>query len=146
MKNMIRFAAFVSMLAMLSTTVQAQVALPFYDGFNYPVGQNLGAQPSWATLNTGDSLTIAAGNLSYPGFAASTGNKIAFDGAGTDAAKRFDTVYTGTVYFSFLVKVANLGSLAAAGGYFVGFYQSSASVTTGAPVYVRPDGAGIDFG
>jgi hypothetical protein len=146
MKNMVKFFWFISIFVLLSATLPAQVPLPHYDGFNYTVGQNLGAQTSWQSLNTGDSLLVSAGSLTYTGFAASTGNKIAYDGAGVDAAKKFDSLTTGTAYYSYLLNVSSVGTLSATGGYFTTFYQSLTSTTGGACVWTRLDGAAYDIG
>jgi hypothetical protein len=146
MRAATRLFVMVTLLALLSPAVWGQVTLPHYDGFNYPVGQNLGAQPTWASLNTGDSLLIAAGSLSYPGFPASTGNKLAYDGAGVDAAKTFDRDSTGVIYYSYLVRVTGVGGLDATGGYFTTFYQSATSTTGGTCVWTRLDGTAFDFG
>ena len=146
MRSVTRIFAMVALLALLSPAVWAQVTLPHYDGFNYPAGSVLGGQGSWVNLNTGDTVFVVAGNLSFPGFPASSGNKIVFDGAGRDPAKQFDSTASGTVYYSFLVKVTGLGSLNTTGGYFAAFYNSSTGVTTGAPVWTRLDGASFDIG
>lgn len=141
-----RLLAIIAFVALLNHATLAQVTLPHYDGFNYTPGQNLGAQAGWASLNSGDSLLIASGNLTYPGFPASSANKIAFDGAGVDAAKEFVLQSTGTVYYSYLLRVTSLGSLDSVGGYFTTFYQSATSVTGGTCVWTRRDGAAFDIG
>jgi hypothetical protein len=146
MKTMARCFAVLAIFALMSPAVRGQVTLPHYDAFNYPPGQNLGAQTGWASLNSGDTLFTAAGSLSYPGFAVSSGNKIAFDGAGLDAAKLFDSVATGTVYYSYLLRVTSVGTLSATGGYFTTFYQSPTSVTGGTCVWTRLDGTAFDIG
>lgn len=146
MRTVTRLFAMVALLALLSPAAWAQVTLPHYDGFNYPNGSPLGGQGGWVNNNTGDSVLVAAGNLSYPGFAASSGNKIKFDGAGMDPTKRFDSTTSGTVYYSFLVKVTSVGSLNTTGGYFAGYYNTTTGTTTGAPVWTRLDGTSFDFG
>jgi hypothetical protein len=146
MKTLQRVALTIAICALLGASAWGQVTLPHYDGFNYTPGLNLGAQTGWASLNTGDSLFTVAGSLTYPGFAASSGNKIAFDGAGLDAAKRFDSVATGTAYYSYLLKVTSVGSLTATGGYFTTFYQSPTSTTGGSCVWTRLDGTAYDIG
>jgi hypothetical protein len=146
MKAMVRFVAVLAIVALQSPAVWGQVALPHYDAFNYTPGQNLGAQTGWASLNTGDTLFTVAGSLSYPGFAASSGNKIAFDGAGLDAAKQFDSTAAGTVYYSYLLRLTGVGSLSAAGGYFTTFYQSPTSTTGGTCIWTRLNGTAFDIG
>lgn len=146
MKTVIRLFVIVALLALLSPAVWAQVKLPHYDGFSYPDGSPLGGQGGWVHNNSGDSVFVAAGNLSYPGFAASSGNKIKFDGAGMDPTKRFDSTTSGTVYYSFLLKVTSVGLLATTGGYFAGYYNTTTGTTTGAPVWTRLDGTSFDIG
>jgi len=146
MRTATRLLAMVAVLALLSPAARAQVTLPHYDGFNYPAGSVLGGQGSWVNLNTGDTVFVVAGNLSYPGFAASSGNKVKFDGAGRDPAKQFDSTASGTVYYSFLLKVTAVGGLTTTGGYFAAFYNASTGSTTGAPVWTRLDGSSYDIG
>jgi len=124
---------------------KAQVTLPHYDGLDYTVGQGLQIQSGWTSLNTGDDLTITSGSLSYSGLPASTGNKVAFAGAGIDTAKSFTQQTSGTVYYSFLLNVTSLGSLSTTGGYFTSLNEG-AGTNFGATVWLRSDGAGFDIG
>jgi hypothetical protein len=146
MKTLVRSSLVVSIIVLLSAAASGQVPLPHYDGFNYTPGSILGGQGDWVNLNTGDTIFVAAGNLSYPGFAAPTGNKITYDGAGMDPAKRFDSTSWGSVYYSFLLKVTSVGGLNATGGYLCGLYQSPTSTTTGSPIYIRLNGTDYDLG
>ncbi|MCX6305859.1 MAG: T9SS type A sorting domain-containing protein [Bacteroidetes bacterium] len=122
-----------------------QVTLPHYDALNYTPGLSLSSQANWTKLNSGDSLLIASGNLTYPNLAASSGNKLTFDAAGVDAAKLFTQQTAGTVYFSFIMKITALGSLNTTGGYFGGFTEGT-TTTFGATIWSRSDGAGFDLG
>jgi hypothetical protein len=146
MKRMIRFLWLSSTIALLNLAAFGQVPLPHYDGFDYPATSILGGQGNWVDLNSGDTVVVEAGSLTYPGFAASTGNRIKFDGAGKDPAKKFDSTATGIVYYSFLMKVTSLGGLDATGGYFAAFYNTSTGTTTGAPVWTRLNGTTFDIG
>jgi hypothetical protein len=112
---------------------------------DYTVGSALQTQPYWTALNTGDDLVIASGSLSYPGLAASTGNKVIFDGSGIDAAKLFTQQTSGTVYYSFLLNVTGLGSLGTTGGYFSGFTEGTGNIF-GSTIWTRQDGTGYDIG
>ncbi len=131
---------------LFSLVAFAQSPLPFYDGFDYADGSMLGGQGSWVDLNTGDTIVVTAGSLTYPGLAASTGNRVKFDAGGKDPAVRFDSTATGIVYYSFLMKVTNVGALSATGGYFAAFYNTSTGTTTGAPVWTRLNGTSFDIG
>ena len=137
----------VALLALLSPVAWAQVTLPHYDGFNYPAGSTLGGQGTWVNNNTGDSILVAAGSLSYTGFPASAGNKVTFDGAGVDPTKEFTLTSTGTVYYSYLLRVTNIGGMGSdTAGYCSGFYQSPTSTTSAALVWHRRNGTGFDLG
>ena len=83
------FTKLVLIIFFCSITAFSQVTLPHYDSFSYTAGQALYNQAEWDSLNTGDDIIITSANLSYPGFATPSGNKISFDGAGIDAAKGF---------------------------------------------------------
>ena len=120
------------LLLMSVYNVSGQVTLPHYDGMAYTVGGSLQTQTNWTVLNTGDNLLITTPGLTYPGLQASTGEKVAFDGAGIDTGKLFTQTTTGTVYYSFLLNVTALGSLGATGGYFSGFAEGTSSSTFGA--------------
>jgi hypothetical protein len=135
----------VTLLALLATTAGAQVTLPHYDGFNYTAGTMLRDQGGWIAVNSGDTVWVSAGNLSYTGFPASNGNKITFNGAGQEQTKLFTSVATGTVYYSYLLKVTSLAGIKAE-SYVSGFYQSATSTTTGTLVWIKPDGTGFAIG
>jgi hypothetical protein len=122
-----------------------QVTLPHHDPLNYTVGQGLQSQTNWTTLNSGDDLAIASGNLSYSGLPTSTGNKVVFSGTGIDAAKLFTQKTSGTVYYSFILNVTSLGSLNTSGGYFTAFNEGT-SANYGGTVWLRQDGSGFDIG
>ena len=123
-----------------------QVTLPHYDPLNYTVGQSLTTQTGWALMNTSTTdMLIASGNLSYNGLPTSTGNKVAFGGAGEDVTKTFTQQTSGTVYCSFLLNVSSLGSLNSTGGYLAGFTEGL-TTTFGATVWTRLSGTGYNIG
>jgi len=147
MKTVTRLFAIVALLALLSPAAWAQVTLPFYDGFSYAAGSTLGGQGTWVNNNSGDSILVVAGSLSYTGFPASSGNRITFDGAGVDPTKEFTLTSTGTVYYSYLLKVTALGGMSSdTAGYCTGFYQSPSSTTSAALVWHKRNGTGFDIG
>ena len=99
--------------------------------FNYTPDavQGLGAQSAaganpWLIINTGDSILVDATSLTYPGLASSTGNKVKFDGSGTDYYTNFTSQTSGSVFRSFILNVSSLGAHTTTGGYFNGFIQS----------------------
>ena len=95
-----------------------------------------GSNP-WSIINTGDSILVDAGSLTYAGLAASAGNKVKFDGAGTDYYTNFASQTTGSVYRSFILNVSALGTLGTTGGYFNGFIQAASTTTFGGTVWTR---------
>ncbi|HUR66019.1 MAG TPA: hypothetical protein VMZ03_06680 [Chitinophagaceae bacterium] len=109
--------------------------------FNYtPDPINGIAQQSggvWVRINSGDSILVTAGNLSYTGLPASTGNKISFDGAGSDDYRAFTVQTAGAVYFSFILNVSSLGSLNTTGTYFTGLIQTASTSAFGGTVWTR---------
>ncbi len=136
---------FTIVMMLFITYSYGQVTLPHLDAMDYTAGQALQTQTNWTVLNTGDDLLISAGNLSYSGLAASTGNKVTFDASGIDAAKLFTQQTTGTVYYSFLLNVTALGTLDAVGGYFTGFTEGT-TTTFGPTIWTKLDGTGYDIG
>ena len=125
----------------------------------YAVGDNLVGQTnaaglSWAAAGpTGANTAIAAGNLTVPGLAASTGNSISF-GVSTGPCDRFgfSTNFTaGTVYYSFVFRVDDLGALNSGGGFFAAFNNSTGSQTgnpsaVAACAQTRLAGSGFNVG
>ncbi len=100
--------------------------LPYYEGFNYNAGLNLGAQQRWTNVNTGDEVVVNAGNLTYPNTTIPTGNSISFIGAGKDPFTPFTPITTGVVYASILLKVSSISNVTSTttGEYFLGFADS----------------------
>jgi len=122
---------------LLTTLSFGQVTLPHYEGFNYTAGQGLQTQSGWSTLNTGDDLAITSGNLTFTGLPSSTGNKVAFGGAGIDASKSFTPQTANTVYYSLLLNVSDLSAVTSTtGGYCAGFIQG-VSTSFGATLWLK---------
>ncbi len=112
-----------------------------YEPFNYtPDAVNGIAQQSgglWVRINSGDSVLVTSGSLTYTGLPASTGNKISFDGSGSDNYRVFGAQTTGTVYYSFILNVSSLGSLNTTGTYFTGLIQTASTSAFGGTVWTR---------
>lgn len=85
-----------------------------------------GASP-WFIINTGDSILVDATSLTYPGLAPSAGDKVKFDGSGTDYYTNFASQTTGSIYRSFILNVSSLAAITTTGGYFNGFIQSGST-------------------
>ena len=126
---------------------------------SYAVGANLVGQTNaagltWAAAGpSGANTVIAAGNLTVPGLAASTGNSISF-GVSTGPCDRFgfpNNFTSGTVYYSFAFRVDDLGSLNTSGGFFAAFNnstgpQSGNPTSVGACTQTRLSGSGFNVG
>src|SRR5438128_4393600 len=106
MKKKLLFVAAVCVIAQFA---HGQATLPFYDGFNYTVG-NLGSNGSWA--NSVTQIKVNAANLSYTGLQASVGNDVTIipTSSSTRTYLNFTSQSSGTVYFSFLLKINTLPS------------------------------------
>jgi hypothetical protein len=85
-----------------------------YEPFNYsnigaPVSSNTPA--NWTFNGSGgNDLNVASGSLSYPGLPTSIGNSVTNGGAGLGVRRLFgSSVNNGTLYFSALFRINNLG-------------------------------------
>lgn len=81
--------------------------LPYYEPFNYTIAQTLGSQQMWTNVNSGDDVTVIAGNLTY-GSTTGTGNSVEFSGSGIDPFSPFTATTSGTIYAGFMMKVSDL--------------------------------------
>jgi hypothetical protein len=128
-------------LITISSSVSAQLLT---EPFDYPVHatNGLSAQSSgaWNIINTGDSILINSGSLTYPGFATSTGNSVTYGGSGTDYYRGFTSQTSGTVYYSFLLNISSLGTITTTGGYALGLIDASTS-NFAARLWIRLSGA-----
>lgn len=107
------------------------------DVFNYTGSLSTNG---WSTHNgtTGQIVTLTtpsnSGNsLAYTGLAASTGNRAKLIAGNNEDVNKAITGITGTVYYSFLLKVADTLGLSTAGDYFIGI--GTAAGTTGAGTF-----------
>ncbi len=134
---------FLFALLIATITVSNSSAQLLTEPFNYTASATGGLQGqssgAWQNINTGDSIIVESGSLSYPGITASAGNKITYGGAGTDAYRAFTSQTTGTVYASFLLNISNLGTISTTGGYTVGFIDGTTS-TFASTVWLRLSG------
>jgi len=126
-------------LFVLSLGSKGQLLL--HEPFNYTSdptnGLHLQSSGVWQRLNTGDSILVDNTSLTYSGLAASTGNKVKFEGLGSDNYRIFTSQTSGSVYSSFILNVSALGSLDATGGYFTGFSETGSNSLFGAVVWTR---------
>ncbi len=122
-------------------------SLPFNESFDYPEAQSLGLQQKWSNANTGDDVTVAGGNLSYPGLTP-TGNSIVFGGGGFDTFATLTPTTAETLYYSYLITVNTLPTEVQAdanGGYISGLGESITDL--GATLWTkRVDDTNFNFG
>ncbi|WP_299833636.1 T9SS type A sorting domain-containing protein [uncultured Tenacibaculum sp.] len=124
-------------------------ALPFIETFDYTDAAVLSDQANWEIISSSsDDILVSSGSLDYTGLKVSEGNKITFDGVGSDIATRFTDVSSGTIYTSFLFKVTAFQTGSSPdttdGGYFATFASNNSFQTR---VWVRPnpDTSGTTF-
>ncbi len=120
--------------------------LPYSEPFNYTVGNSLGAEQMWTNANTGDNVTLVAGNLNYTGIT-STGNSISFSGAGSEVRTPFTSTNSGTVYASFLATASDLSNVTVdlTNTYFA-FFTDATGATTNARIWIRKNGTQYQYG
>ncbi len=132
-----------------SPTCVPSNTLPLYEGFNYTVGANLGDQPNWRNINSGDEILVGGpGGLTYPGLASSSGsgNHVAFDGVGIDAVLEYTPIAAGPLYASFIFNVTDQSAVTnTAGGYFAGISANDTSYDARLWLVPNPNAASNTF-
>jgi hypothetical protein len=116
-----------------------QVSLPHYDGFDYALGADLGAQTNWENFSgTSNEIDVVSGSLSYEGLESSTGNSVYLEGGSVDSQILFSEVTSGEVFSSFIIKVTDISSMTdfTDGGYFAIF--ASGTTSFNARLWVHP--------
>lgn len=102
--------------------------LPYYEGFNYTAGNSLGAEQMWTNVNSGDLITATAGSLAFTGLS-TVGNSVSFSADGIDCFSPITSTNSGTVYYSFLIKIGSMtGVTDANGGYLAGFGETNTNL------------------
>jgi hypothetical protein len=140
-------SALVALLSPAPTHAQALVT----EHFDYPTGDTLGSN-GWNLIagSGGTATPVVAQNLSYSGFAESSGNAVQLRPNGQDwyrtyTTQAYTTNSTASLYYSFLMRVDNLGTLDATGGYFAGLGNATGG-SLAATVAVRLSGEGFQLG
>ncbi len=111
-----------------SPECKTENALPYYEEFNYTVGNSLGSEQKWTNVNSGDNIVTATGNLSYTGLT-TAGNSISFAADGIDCFSPITSTNSGTVYYSFLMNVNSMAGVTDAnGGYLAGFGETNTNL------------------
>ena len=95
-----------------------QAALLLYDGFDYPIKEQLGEATSHARWsNDKEQFTIVRGSLDYAGFKASTGNRVnvAAIAPSLDSVRTLDGSWPkqskGALYVSFILRLQSAAEL-----------------------------------
>ena len=131
---------FYFLLCLLATSLAGIGQQLFFEPFNYTPDATNGlftqSAGLWTRINTGDSILVTSGSLTYPGLAASTGNKVSYDNAGADYYTSFTSQTTGTVYGSFILNISSI-TATTSGGYFTSFIQDASTSSFGGAVWVR---------
>ncbi len=101
----------------------------------------------WQTMGTGDEIVILPNSLNYPapsGYPTPVGGSATYGGAGKTERLAFGPdVQTGSVYYSYMLKVTSLAGVPAAGS-FIGGFNNLEGPSTGGPgtigtrLFIRP--------
>jgi hypothetical protein len=128
-------------LIIVTTSVNAQTLL-LEENFEYTAGDNLTSH-GWIAHSGGGTnpITVNNGGLTFTGYASSgVGNAALVDNDGEDDNKLLSsTVSTGTIYYSFLIKVSSI-----ADGYFIHLYKNVNYFA--ARVFIKAAPGGFNFG
>lgn len=126
-------------LTLFCFNMKAQLLM--YEPFSYVPsntnGLNVQSNSVWKNANTGDSILVVSGSLSYPGLAASQGEKATFDGAGIDNYRAFTTQTSGEVYTSCIFNVTSLGLMNTTGTYVFSLTEANSTSAFGASIWLR---------
>ena len=135
----------------LGATQEARGQALVYEPFDYPVGQLLTGQTTtagqgWINGGSGtDDAAIVPGGLTIPGLATPLGNCLTNGGAGPGNRILFNTALSsGTVYYSFALRVDKLGASFAGGTSFITSlgYEPVSTLIQQAQLFVRTNPAG----
>ncbi|RXR20751.1 T9SS type A sorting domain-containing protein [Flavobacterium amnicola] len=120
--------------------------LPYYESFNYTVGNVLTNEQKWTILNSGDDILLATGNLTYPGVTP-VGNSVTWSGAGAEARTPFTSTTSGTIYSSNLVSITDLSNVTVdlTPTYFA-LFTDNTGASTNARIWLRNNAGQYQFG
>jgi hypothetical protein len=131
------FTAFLFLMGIINANSQLLMHEPFSYLPSNTNGLNVQSNSVWKNANSGDSILVVSGSLSYPGLAASQGEKVTFDGAGIDNYRAFTTQTSGEVYTSCLFNVASLGLMNTTGTYVTSLTEANSTSAFGASIWLR---------
>lgn len=135
-------------LTSLITAPECKVTntLPFSEPFNYSAGTALSSSQLWTNTSVGaDEILAVSGNLNYTGIT-STGNSVAFFGAGSDTRTPFTSTTSGDLFTSFLTSVTDLTGISNTGQTYFATLSDLAN-TFSARIWLRTtDGVQYQYG
>ena len=136
------YGAVTSSVATLTVSAATGASL-FYDPFDYAAASSLSGQGGWITNGFGNQVgTIEAGNLDVTGLASSVGNKVSLNNTTTSLRRPLGSTFsTGTVYYSYAMRVDTLGAGFTGTGTLAGF-TSGTGTAFGTKTDIKNDGAG----
>lgn len=130
-----------ALLTITSAPPATDVSLPTYESFAYAANTPLVGQGVWQ-LNSGTSGTIEGGNLDIPGLLPSANNRLTWGSASMSLRLPFNTNLTsGDVFFSFAMRVDDLGTSFNSDGTMAGF-TTGTGTAFGTKINIRPNGLG----
>ncbi len=127
----VQFIKNILIILIMLVCANISIAQIFTEPFNYTVDAVNGLQTQsgglWTKLNSGDSILIRSGNISYPGLTTSSGNSVSYAGQGADYFRTFTNQTTGTVYASFIINITDISNQSTTGGYTAGFMENGST-------------------
>jgi len=127
--------------ALLTVTSAPPVVevLPAYEPFVYTANSALVGQGGWL-LNGGTSGTLEAGNLNVDGLLPAIGNRLTWGGPSMSLRLPLNTnVTSGAIYFSFALRIDDLGSSFTGVGTLAGF-TTGTGTDFGTKINIRNNG------
>ncbi|MDD5363649.1 MAG: hypothetical protein PHN88_16115 [Ignavibacteria bacterium] len=123
-------------------SLNAQVT--FTENFDYPAGDTIGAHGWTGFSGNTNNIKIKSPGLAFTNYILSNiGNCARLSNNGLDNYKNADSIYSGNLYVSFMVKV---DSARAIGDYFLAMLPTSSTTNYYLRVFVKDTLGGICFG
>ena len=150
MKTLLRLLSIFSFFSLLNTAAWGQSLL--VDNFTgLTVGGNLANQSGWVKSGSGPDATIGnATPLSYPNYNGGTGEYVIMPTSSATSSRVYKgftatTGGTGTVYYSFLLRLTSAGTLGTS-GYFLSLGDPATGSAYFARVSAKASGSGFNIG
>jgi len=151
-KNLFGVLLVLLVISALPSFLLAQPALPYSEPFNYSVGALI-PNDGWAQtgINTGGTVQVTSGSLSYTGLPTPTGNKVAllngsgFEDPGFDIIPVGNQTDPSSVFVSFILNVINPGTFV--DGDYIQHVSSAGTSSTDfhSRVFIKQGAGGIGF-